>query len=339
MKCPHCKAEAPEAAPECASCGLIFSKWREPAAKAQALAEVKNAAPKPVLKPLAAAALSFIIPGSGHWLYGFGGTGTAFFLGTPLMTIILSALLSGWMSAAQARNNMDLYFTLAGIHNHDGWIYWILAALVAADAFRRGRKAPEAEEPEPPAAPAAAASAVSSSIPGAAPAPAKAKPAGVGKLTRWWVIVGCIAAFDDFLMCQGIMAMVATIPVMVALLPGTIMSAFRAPRPAPARAAAAGLGVLLVLSLLAFMPANISLAKHRAQELVTACYKYKAGHGEFPEKLQDLVPEFIPKVPRAKYTARNGNFNYRRGNLMWVSMEPFGRSYYDFDREKWGFYD
>ncbi|MDO8804320.1 MAG: hypothetical protein Q7R35_07810 [Elusimicrobiota bacterium] len=168
---------------------------------------------------------------------------------------------------------------------------------------------------------------------------AEAKTAAVSGLTKWWVIVGCIAVFDDFIMSQGIIAMLCAVPALFALLPGTIISAFRAPRPTPARAAAAGLGVLLVLSLLAFVPVNNILARRRARELITACNKYKESHGDFPEKLQDLVPEFIPKIPRAKYTPMYGNFNYQRGNLMWTSIPPFGRPYYDLYAGRWGFLD
>jgi hypothetical protein len=158
-------------------------------------------------------------------------------------------------------------------------------------------------------------------------------------VAKWWVIVGCIAAFDDFLMCQGVLAMLCAVPTLVALLPGTLICALRAPRPTLARAAAAGLGVLLVLGLLAFVPLNNMLAKQRAEDLKTACYQYKEQHGDFPERLQDMVPEFIPNVPLAKYTPRYGEFSYHKGNLMWVSIPPFGRPYYDFYAERWGFLD
>jgi len=205
MKCQNCETEAPEAALECPGCGLVFSKWRDPAAKAQALA--------------------------------------------------------------------------------------------------------------------------------------KAKIAAVSSLTKWWVIVGCIAVFDDFFMSQGIISMFCAVPTLLALLPGTIFKAFCAPRPTAVRAAATGFGVLLVLSLLAFVPLNNILAKKRAHELIAACNKYKASHGDFPDRLQDLVPEFIPEVPRAKYTPRYGEFSYHRGNLMWTSIPPFGRPYYDFYSERWGFLD
>ena len=52
-----------------------------------------------------------------------------------------------------------------------------------------------------------------------------------------------------------------------------------------------------------------------------------------------LVPDFIPAVPRARYTLLFGNFEYdaRQGrhSLMYVVIPPFGGQLYIFEQNRW----
>jgi hypothetical protein len=43
--------------------------------------------------------------------------------------------------------------------------------------------------------------------------------------------------------------------------------------------------------------AAVADARRRAVRLALAVERYRAGHGRFPARLEDLVPEFIPLVP------------------------------------------
>jgi hypothetical protein len=81
------------------------------------------------------------------------------------------------------------------------------------------------------------------------------------------------------------------------------------------------------------------MAGERAEKLVVAVEQFYAKQGRYPERLEELVPEFIPEIPRAKYQELAGKFRYSasgsRHSLMYVVMPPFGRRIYTFEDRKW----
>ncbi len=95
-----------------------------------------------------------------------------------------------------------------------------------------------------------------------------------------------------------------------------------------------------------------NLHAHRvADRVVAACDAYRTAHGRYPTKLDDLVPEQLPSVPRAKPTLMFGSFFYSDGHavtgedgkqhpsLMYVQIPPFGRPVYLFDEKRWSYLD
>lgn len=89
--------------------------------------------------------------------------------------------------------------------------------------------------------------------------------------------------------------------------------------------------------------ANNQIAKSRAETLVDAIKAFNQKHQRYPEKLDELVPEYIDHVPTAKYTLFFASFFYLSGHefhsLFYVAMPPFGRPTYNFERDKWGYMD
>lgn len=88
-----------------------------------------------------------------------------------------------------------------------------------------------------------------------------------------------------------------------------------------------------------------SIAQSRFDVVVQACKQYQKDKGHFPGKLEDLVPSYLPSVPRAKYCLMFGEFDYFGGSgdsspmLMWTELPPFGRPYYDFKNGRTGYLD
>lgn len=94
---------------------------------------------------------------------------------------------------------------------------------------------------------------------------------------------------------------------------------------------------------------NTSLAQERAERIIAAVEAYRAQNGVYPEKLQQLVPRFIPKVPeKARMALTDSGFRYismklndesvmnDRHMLMYVTFPPFGRRTYSFETASWG---
>ena len=80
-----------------------------------------------------------------------------------------------------------------------------------------------------------------------------------------------------------------------------------------------------------------------SQRIIAACEDFHAANGKYPESLDDLVPRYLPSVPRAKYCLQQGEFVYwpREGHpvLMWYVVPPYGRKSYDFEKRRWNYVD
>lgn len=89
--------------------------------------------------------------------------------------------------------------------------------------------------------------------------------------------------------------------------------------------------------------AQASLSKSRAKTVIAACEAYRGENGVYPERLEDLVPKFLPRVPRARLALTADTFDYRafpaaQGQhtmLMWTTIPPFGHASYVFETKQW----
>jgi hypothetical protein len=81
------------------------------------------------------------------------------------------------------------------------------------------------------------------------------------------------------------------------------------------------------------------MARDRAESLIVAVERFQAQHGRYPERLEEMVPELVAEIPRAKYVVIADRFRYfksgSRHSLMYVEMPPFGRRIYTFEDRKW----
>ena len=171
-----------------------------------------------------------------------------------------------------------------------------------------------------------------------------------GPVRRSLLVLLVFVALDGLVMGQGIWTLlVATVAVVAQLR----LSAWRAvKRDAPrsrAHLRAAGVYVITVAMVLAYVSTNNRIAARRADEVIAACRGYEAAHGRLPTALSELVPAFLPRVPRAKYTLMYADFAYwtaaagdgapdgvtAHHSLMYVVMPPFGRRLYQFETNSW----
>ena len=85
------------------------------------------------------------------------------------------------------------------------------------------------------------------------------------------------------------------------------------------------------------------MAQRRGSEVARAVEAFRDTHGEYPARLESLVPEFLPSVPLPKYTLVFNRFHYIRtketADLFYVVMPPFGRREYVFETKQWRDFD
>lgn len=152
---------------------------------------------------------------------------------------------------------------------------------------------------------------------------------------RWQLIAAAVVyVLDAWVLGQGGIAIVALIAAIV----GGVMAVVRGlgGDRHRVRQGLATIG-LFVATLLAVVATNIqhqAMSERRAPLVIEAIGKYRDAHATYPAKLQDLVPEQMPSVPRARYTLLFGNFEYmfKRADtplLMFYAVPPMGRRVYD----------
>ena len=78
-----------------------------------------------------------------------------------------------------------------------------------------------------------------------------------------------------------------------------------------------------------------------AQQIIAACEAYKRQTGTLPDRLEQLVPLFLPKVPLARYSVMYNHYMYlsKPALLTYVVFPPFGRRVYDFETTQWNYLD
>jgi hypothetical protein len=102
----------------------------------------------------------------------------------------------------------------------------------------------------------------------------------------------------------------------------------------------AAVAVVLIL-----IPVNGEISQERAERIIAAVESYHTANGEYPERLDQLVPQFIDAVPaKARISFADTGFRYFAGSpgshtLTYVVMPPFGRRVYYFESKAWSYLD
>jgi hypothetical protein len=88
---------------------------------------------------------------------------------------------------------------------------------------------------------------------------------------------------------------------------------------------------------------NNKIAQNRANELILVIENFHQVTGDYPKSLNDLVPSYLPKIPKAKHTLGFNSFKYINYegsiSLFYHAIPLFGRPTYVFDRKEWIYLD
>jgi hypothetical protein len=76
-----------------------------------------------------------------------------------------------------------------------------------------------------------------------------------------------------------------------------------------------------------------------AEQVIKACDEFRVANGRYPNKLEELVPEYLTSVPPAKYCMWWDNFYYVNSGdvcMLWWTRYGFYRRTYNFHEKRWG---
>lgn len=121
------------------------------------------------------------------------------------------------------------------------------------------------------------------------------------------LIAAGLFIFDAFLLNQGIVAFLIIPLIFFVFLPRALWALRTSRSLSLQRFIRAGIYLLAAAAIFVTNAQQNRMADRRAVVLGKACLAYHAKYNQYPERLNQLVPEFIPSVPLAKYTLASGN--------------------------------
>jgi hypothetical protein len=164
-------------------------------------------------------------------------------------------------------------------------------------------------------------------------------------LTKTTCIAAGLFILDAFILNQGVVALCLILVTMFVFLPGALWVRRGDRRLYEQRLAKAGIYLLTALAVFGCDALQNRIADRRAIKIGNACLAFHGKYQRYPRHLDELVPDFLPSVPLAKYTLGGNNFFYfsppsgREPMLFYEAFPPFGRRFYHMESGGWGYLD
>lgn len=153
------------------------------------------------------------------------------------------------------------------------------------------------------------------------------------------MLASLLFLFDAFILNQFLVTML-TICIGIPLF---LVKLFRRRKDRERRrtllAKAAIYSCMVALIIAAFLAENM-VAERRAKRIIAACEQFLAHTGSYPEKLSQLVPDYLGSIPDAKplvMIANTFQYDVRSGNhaLMYTIVPPYSGRCYQLEQKKW----
>ncbi|MFZ3073041.1 MAG: hypothetical protein WA162_07340 [Thermodesulfobacteriota bacterium] len=163
------------------------------------------------------------------------------------------------------------------------------------------------------------------------------------KSLKWvFLSAGALVIFDALFLNQGVISALIGAWMLLVAIPRAVFST-KVPELKRYRLRRAAVFIGAMAMVFVFNWANNQIARKRAETLIAAVKAFNQKHQRYPAKLEELAPDFIDRVPIAKYTLTDNSFRYistqENHSLFYVSMPPFGRPTYSFERNEWFYVD
>ena len=161
----------------------------------------------------------------------------------------------------------------------------------------------------------------------------------------WWrtgLVLSVLFLFDLVVLGQGGIAICVATFGLAVLTIGAFWSAICGQRAlAHNRGIRAATFLSLGVASVVMLRFHDATGRKGAHQIIEACEVYERQYGRRPDRLEDLAPAFLPKVPPARYTVLYNDFWYIRESalLTYVVFPPFGRRVYNFNEAQWNYLD
>jgi len=149
---------------------------------------------------------------------------------------------------------------------------------------------------------------------------------------------------DVFVMGQGVIALITFFVILFKFLPKSLAGLIEKDREKFKKySAKLAIYLVMIVAIIVGLSLNNKIAEHRSKIIIAALEEYKTKYLHYPNKLNDLVPEFLTRIPMAKINL-SGQFHYFSfkddgHKLMYIVVPPFDRAFYNLEEKKWGYLD
>jgi hypothetical protein len=162
------------------------------------------------------------------------------------------------------------------------------------------------------------------------------------KLSPTIIIAFIIYFVDALCLTQGVIVFLVLLYVLFFLVPISLFALKKNRDIFRYRATKASVYFLAAIAIFGTNHLNNKIARHRAENIISSIKEFKSEYQRYPDKLDELVPEFLPSVPLAKYTLGDNKFRYtasqeERRHLLIMPLTNM--RYYNFEEDKWGVAD
>jgi len=90
---------------------------------------------------------------------------------------------------------------------------------------------------------------------------------------------------------------------------------------------------------------DLEQTRAKAETVIGALKAYQAKNGQYPDQLEQLVPDYLPAIPKARFSLTMNEFRYfvskdkNSHNLSYIAMPPYGFTYYNLEKGQWAVKD
>jgi hypothetical protein len=169
-----------------------------------------------------------------------------------------------------------------------------------------------------------------------------------GQLRNTLIAAGVLVVVDAFLLNQGFISILVFVACIVRVIVLALQSLVRRlqHRTGEWKLTLQKVAVTAAAAVLVIGFINLSnvMAESRAERIAAACAIYKHKYQHYPQNLSQLVPEFLPSIPAAKYVLNPAwsGFMYIEGerpSILYYAIPPFGRRIYHVESKTWTYLD
>ncbi len=101
--------------------------------------------------------------------------------------------------------------------------------------------------------------------------------------------------------------------------------------------------ILTIVAIFSTFAFNKHVGYTHAEAIIGAVVSFRSDQGEYPEALDELIPEYLEEIPICAYRFVSSRYTFFESSgshyLLWEEAPAFGRPAYEFETGQWRYID